>query len=396
MKRWTSFATVASAAVMGLAVTATSTPASAECKMSGRNVKIGVMMPLTGKGADWGQNAQIGTQLAVDEINAKGGVCGVKIKPVYYDTHTKESEGITIVNKLATRDNVLAINGPCFSSVVEVIFPMLNELKVPTISYCSAKPGLSELSEWGFRNSLTSDKQLAPVVKAWAKEYSIKKVVVIHDLEDAVSKAEGTKVYPLLFKQEGIEIIKFITYRSKDTDFSAQVTEAKSLNPDGIALGSCYQQAAGIIKEARKQGMKQPFIGGACVGTPALIELAGADATEGTYVSTAAWMDDPRDRVQTFVKAMHKKNGGKAFPYSAPRSYDTMYILAAIMEKYGVTNKPGDLASDRDKIRKGWQELKGFDGVSGETAMNEVGDGAGGVRVLKVVGGKYADVTLKE
>jgi len=290
---------------------------------------------------------------------------------------------------------VLAISGPCFSSVYEVLAPMLNKAHIPMISYCSAKPGLAKLSNWAFRNSLTSDKQLAPVVKAWAKEYGIKKVVVIHDLEDAVSKAEGTKVYPLLFKREGIKILKFITYRTKDTDFSAQITEAKSLNPDGIALGSCYQQAAGVIKEARKQGMKQPFIGGACTGTPALIDLAGAKAVEGTYVSTAAWMDDPSARVQNFVKAVHKRNGGKPFPYSAPRGYDNVYILKGIIEAQGVTNKSGDLASDRDKVRAGWARVKGFEGVSGTITMNEVGDGAGGVRVLKVVNGKYADVTPK-
>lgn len=394
MKRWTSIGTVASAAVMGLAVIATSTPASAECKASGRNIKIGVMLPLTGKGADWGKNGQIGTQLAIDEINAKGGVCGVKLKAVYYDYHAKEAEGITSFNKLVSRDKVLAISGPCFSSVYEVLAPMTKDAKTAIISYCSAKPGLAKLSEFAFRNSLTSDKQLAPVVKAWAKEYGVKKVVVIHDLEDAVSKAEGTKVYPLLFKQEGIEIVKFITYRTKDTDYSAQVTEAKSLNPDGIALGSCYQNAAGIVKEARKQGMKQPFIAGACTGTPALLGLAGA-AAEGMYVSTAAWMDDPRPRVQTFVKAVHKRNGGKPFPYSAPRAYDNIYILAGIIEAEGVTNKSGDLAADRDKIRAGWAKVKDFDGVSGPTTMNEVGDGAGGVRVLKVVNGKYADVTPK-
>lgn len=394
MKRWTSIATAASAAVMGLAVVATSTPASAECKAQGRNIKIGVMLPLTGKGADWGKNAQIGTQLAVDEINAKGGVCGVKLKPIFYDYHAKEAEGITVFNKLVTRDKVLAISGPCFSSVYEVLAPMTKESKVPIISYCSAKPGLAKMSPYAFRNSLTSDKQLTPVVKAWAAEYGIKKVVVIHDLEDAVSKAEGTKVFPLLFKREGIEVLKFITYRTKDTDYSAQITEAKSLNPDGIALGSCYQNAAGIVKEARKQGLNVPFVAGACTGTPALIDLAG-EAVEGMYVSTAAWMDDPRDRVQQFVKKVHSKNGGKPFPYSAPRAYDNVYIIKEIIEAQGITNKSGDLASDREKMKAGWAQVKDFDGVSGMTTINEVGDGAGGVRVLKVVKGKYADVTPK-
>jgi branched-chain amino acid transport system substrate-binding protein len=350
------------------------------------------MYPLTGKGATWGKHAQIGIRLAVEEVNAAGGIGGVPIKLVEYDYQAKESEGITIINKLATRDNVLAVLGPCFSSVCEVIFPLLERLQTPVISYCSAKPGLSKLSDWAFRNSLTSDKQLAPVVSRWAKDYSIKKVVIIHDLEDAVSKAEGSKVLPMLFKREGIEVLDILTFRTEDTDYSAQITKIKSLNPDGVGLGSCYQNAAGIIKEARRQGLSQPFVGGACTGAPALIELGGK-ATEGTYVSTAAWMDDPADAIQAFVGKIKARNGNKAFPYSAPRGYDSLLITANCMNDNGITNEKGDLASDREKIKKCWANVKNYPGVSGSTTMNEVGDGAGGNRVLKVVDGKYVDIS---
>jgi len=365
---------------------------NATAELSGRSVKIGLMVPLTGKGAEWGEAAKMGSEIAAEEINATGGIGGVPVKLVTYDTHTKESEGINLINKLATRDNVLAVSGPCFSSLVEVIFPMLERLKVPVISMCSAKPGLGELSDWGYRNSLTSDKQLGPVVDAWVSEYGVKKVVIIHDLEDAVSKAEGAKVLPALFGKHNIEVMDIMTYRTTDTDFSAQITKAKSMNPDGIGLGSCYQQAAGIVKEARKQGLDVPFLGGACAGSPGYIELGG-DATEGTYMSTAAWVDDPRDRVQAFKAKMLEKNGGQAFPYSASRSYDNLYILKQIMEQSGVTNDKGDIGADREKVKQGLSALRDYDGVSGSTGFNEVGDAAGGIRVLKVVDGKYIDVS---
>ncbi|MDH3694661.1 MAG: ABC transporter substrate-binding protein [Gammaproteobacteria bacterium] len=366
--------------------------ANASAELSGRSVKIGLMVPLTGKGAEWGEAAKMGSEIAAEEINATGGIGGVPVKLVTYDTHTKESEGINLINKLATRDNVLAVSGPCFSSLVEVIFPMLERLKVPVISMCSAKPGLGELSDWGYRNSLTSDKQLGPVVDAWVSEYGVKKVVIIHDLEDAVSKAEGSKVLPALFGKHNVEVMDIMTYRTTDTDFSAQITKAKSMNPDGIGLGSCYQQAAGIVKEARKQGLDVPFLGGACAGSPGYIELGG-DATEGTYMSTAAWVDDPRERVQAFKVKMLEKNGGQAFPYSASRSYDNLYILKQIMEQSGVTNDKGDIEADREKIKNGLGALRDYDGVSGSTGFNEVGDAAGGIRVLKVVDGKYIDVS---
>lgn len=391
MTMFNKMTSVLAGAALAVGISAIS-PAVDAAELAGRNVKIGLMVPLTGKGAEWGQAAKDGAEIAVEEINAAGGIGGVPVRLVTYDTETKESEGLNLINKLATRDEVLAVNGPCFSSLVEVIFPQLERIQVPVNSYCSAKPGLGKLSKWGFRNSLTSDKQLTPVVDKWVEEYKIKKVVIIHDLEDAVSKAEGTIVLPNLLKKHNVEVLGMLSYRSKDTDYSAQVTEAKSLNPDGIGLGSCYQQAAGIVKEMRKQGMNQPVIGGACAGAPGFISIGG-EATEGSYMSTAAWIDDPRDKVQDFVKKMHTKNGGKAFPYSASRSYDNMYQLKQIIESSGVTNKPEDLQADRTKIRDGWASMKDFDGVSGNTSYNEEGDAAGGVRVLKVKDGKFIDMS---
>src|SRR5678815_5979826 len=93
---------------------------------------------------------------------------------------------------------------------------------------------------------------------------SIKTAVVLYDSADAVSASEGDKVLPVLLQKNGIEMKDKLTYQTKDIDFSAQVTKIKSLNPDGIALGACYQQAANIVREARKQGLKQPFLAGAC------------------------------------------------------------------------------------------------------------------------------------
>ena len=131
-------------------------------------------------------------EIAVEEINAKGGIGGVPIELICYDTQTLEAEALKAMSRLVDRDKVLAISGPCFSGEFETIAPQLDErFKTVINSYCSAKPGLSAMSKWAFRNTLTSDKQLKPVVDAWVKEYKMKKVVIIYDAEDAVSKGEG-------------------------------------------------------------------------------------------------------------------------------------------------------------------------------------------------------------
>ena len=361
-------------------------------KLEGRTVKIGCLVPLTGKGAEWGQGAKPSMELAVEEINAKGGIGGVPIELICYDDQTMESEALKAMSRLVDRDKVLAVNGPCFSGPFETIAPQLDErFKTPIDSYCSAKPGLSAMSKWAFRNTITSDKQLKPVVAAWLAEYKIKKVVIIYDAEDAVSKGEGAAVLPKLLKEHNIEILDNLTYRTKVTDYSAQVTKAKSLGAEGIALGACYQNAAAIAKEMQKQDLNVPIIGGACAGAPGYIEIAGK-AAEGTYMSTAAWLDDPRPEVQSYVKKIKPRLNGALPPYSGPRSYDIMYAFKYCFEKAGITNKPADLDSDRDKIRQCLGEMKNFPGVAGEITMDAVRDGTGKTAILKVVNGKYINV----
>ena len=380
-------AAVAAAIVISLPLSNAQT-----AKLEGRNVKIGCLVPLTGKGAEWGQGAKPSMEIAVEEINAKGGIGGLPIQLICYDDQTLESEALQQMSRLVDRDKVLAVVGPCFSGPFETIAPQLDDrFKTPIDSYCSAKPGLSAMSKWAFRNTLTSDKQLKPVVDAWLKEYKIKKVVIIYDAEDAVSKGEGAAVLPKLLKDHGVEILDSLTYRTKDTDYSAQVTKAKSLGAEGIALGACYQNAAAIAKEMQKQGLNVPIIGGACAGAPGYIEIAGR-AAEGTYMSTAVWLDDPRPEVQAYVKKIKPKLNGALPPYSGPRSYDIVYSFKYCFEKAGITKKPADLDSDRDKIRQCLGTLKDFPGVAGPITMDEVRDGTGITAILKVVNGKYINI----
>ena len=364
-------------------------------KLDGRTVKIGCMASLTGKGAEWGEAAKVSMEIAVEEINAKGGIGGLPIELICYDTQTAEAEALKAISRLVDRDKVLVISGPCFSSEFETIAPQLDaRFKTVINSYCSAKPGLSAMSKWAFRNTLTSDKQLKPVVDAWVKEYKMKKVVIIYDAEDAVSKGEGAGVLPALFKAHGIEVLDSLTYRTKDTDYSAQVTKAKSLGAEGIGLGSCYQNAAAIAKEMQKQGLNVPIVGGACAGAPGFIEIAGK-AAEGAYMSTAAWIDDPRPEVQVYYKKIMAKMNGHLPPYSGPRAYDIIYSYKYCIEKSGVTNKAADLDSDRDKIRGCLAEMKNFPGVGGEITYNQDRDGAGSSAILKVINGKYVNVAGK-
>jgi branched-chain amino acid transport system substrate-binding protein len=352
-------------------------------KLAGKSVKLGAIYSITGKGAEWGEHSKIATEIAVDEINKAGGIEGVPLEVAIQDTGTEVAPAISLARKLILEDKVLAILGPCFSSEFEALAPLLDRLKTMIVSQCSAKPGISALSQWAFRNTLTSDKQLTPAVEIWQKRYGIKTAAIIYDSADAVSAAEGSAVLPALFKKSGIEVKDSLTYQTKDIDFSAQITKVKALHPDGIALGACYQQAANIVREARKQGLKQPFLASACVGSPEFAKLVGKDG-EGSIIGSAGWPDDPKPKTAAFLKKFMEKSGGKKPNYGGMRSYDNVYIMKTVIEGGGVTNEPKDLEADRDRIRGGWTKVKDFDGITGLTTINAERDGAGRATVLTV------------
>jgi branched-chain amino acid transport system substrate-binding protein len=365
-------------------------PSTMAGKIHGDKIKFGGIYSISGVCAEWGMAAKIGSEIAIEEINAAGGIGGVPVEQVWYDVGCKAPPAIPVVEKLAKQDKVLAVNGPCQSSVVEVIYPKLNRLKVVLVSFCSSKPGLSALSSYGFRNTLTSDKQLGPAIVKWKEKYGIKNAVILYNSEDAVSTVEGKKIMPVLFKKYGIKLLKMYSFQTGTVDFAPFMTEIKGLKPDGIGVGSCYEHGAKIAIEARRQGLQAPVLGGACNSTPGLIEIGGA-AVEGYYGSTAAWIEgNPDPRMVKFLKKFKARSpGGKAPPYGGPRSYDNIYILKKIIEEEGVTNRPGDLQEDRDKIRAGWAKLKNYNGICGPTTMDKNGDGVGGVKTLVVENGKF-------
>ncbi|HWU37806.1 MAG TPA: ABC transporter substrate-binding protein [Candidatus Acidoferrum sp.] len=373
------------------------TPVLAQ-SIAGKEIRIGALVPITGHGANAGKREAIGIQAAIDVINAQGGVNGVPLKMYLEDTASNPQEGVNALRKLAADQKVLAIVGPHYSSVAESTFPMGNRLKIVQIAVASSKPGLSQANRpYAFRNTITEDKIADPVVREFKKRYNIKKVAIITDAKDAVAKFIGEDILPAAFKAHGIEILtgnKPVTFQTNDTQFTAQITRLKSLNPDGIGLGALGPDALNIITEARRQGMTQPFMSTGPLHEGDLPQKGGK-AVEGTF-SGSCWspfLDTPGNK--QFVEAYKKRSQTLyAGPYTETPdyypawAYDAVFMIAEAIKKNGVTNNPNDLESDRDKIMKYLTNLRDFKGV-GSRGFNEVGDGVKDVYVDEIKGGAW-------
>lgn len=359
-------------------------------------VKIGVLTGLTGKGADWGKKQKVALEIAEKEINQGGGINGNPVKFIICDTGGENQQAVILTRKLATEDKVLAILGPYFSGEAEVAFPQANELKLPIISATSAKPGISAANRpWAFRNSMTDDKMLKVALPLFLKKYPVKNIALVTDMKDAISKSFGTKTLPAALKATpGLVMLKEgqpVTYNTGDTDFSAQVSALKQLNPEAIGVGGLYQEIASLAREMKRQGMNIPALGNVGMYSEALIEQGG-DAVEGWVALSNFWPTSPDSKVQEFntkFKTAAQAAGLGPTPDTfAVSMYDTAMITAELIRKNKIT--PGSpLEEARAAIRDGWAGVKDYPGVMGKTSIDGAGDGIKEVYTLIVKDGKW-------
>ncbi|MBI2317151.1 MAG: ABC transporter substrate-binding protein [Betaproteobacteria bacterium] len=367
-------------------------------KLAGSEVRIGLVVPVTGQAADVGKREAIGAQAAVDVINAKGGVGGVPIKLYFADEGSNPQEAIGAVRKVAGDDKVLAIVGPHYSGTAEATFPLGNRLKVVQIAVASSKPGVAKANRpYAFRNTLTEDKIADAVVKAAKQRYGFKRVAIISDTKDAVARSLGMGVLPAALQANGVDIITGkdpVTFQNGDAQFTAQVTRLKSLNPDAIALGALGPDALNIILEARKQGMSQPFFGTAPLMEGNLPERGGK-AVNGIFAGSI-WdvtLDDPASRefkaaYAVRAKTMYPGAFTQSPDYYAVNAWDAVHMIMEAMLRTGVQNRPESLEPDRDRIKDYFSRLKNFKGIASR-GFNDDGDGVKDVIVTEARDGRW-------
>jgi branched-chain amino acid transport system substrate-binding protein len=345
-------------------------------------IVLGAIVPSSGPFAEWGRTNTATLQMLEKQVNDAGGINGAKLRIVILDDATKPAQATNNLRKLAGDDHVLAVAGPLTSSAAEVTFPVANEMKVVSTSQASSKPGVAKLNRpWAFRNTIDEGVLGHSTVPYYKQAFSIKTVAIIYDAKDATAATVGSKIMPVLMKDNGIEVLNAndpLSFNTGDLDVSAQVTKIKALNPDGIVVSADYSQAVTVIREMKRQGVIKPVVGSTQLISSAILKAAPeipivAPAT--FYASMAG------DKPQTFVKELTpllRKISGLP-PEIEPSMYDAnIYEIGSIyidaVKKAGVTGKPEDLEADRARIRDYMAKLSGFAGLGGPIAFNEDGD----------------------
>jgi len=322
-------------------------------------IVVGEFASLTGGSASFGQSSHKGTQLAIEEINAAGGVLGKKLKLITEDDQSLAGQPATIARKLISQDKIVALLGEVASSKSLEAAPICQQNKVPMISPASTNPKVTEVGDFIFRICFIDPFQ-GTVMSKFALGKGFKKVAVLTDVKQdyAVGLAEFFMKH---FKENGGEIVKEQKYSTGDKDFKGQLTSLKASKPDAIFVPGYYGEVALIARQAKQLGIKVPLLGGDGWVGDSLLKVAG-NALDGSFYSSHFSDADQTPDVQEFVKKYKAKFGGSPDDMAA-LGYDSAMILADAIKRAGGT--------DGAKLRDAIAATKNFKGITGVITIDE-------------------------
>ena len=345
-------------------------------------VTIGSIEALSGPASRYGLAIRAGLELALEEVNAAGGVLGGRpLQLLFEDSAGQKEQAINAARKLIGRDKVAAIVGPTLSNEMFAVGPVANERQVPIIGTSNTANGITEIGPYVFRTSMPEADVIPVTLRTAQAKFGIKRVAVMYGNDDAFTKS-GYDVFKAALERLGIETAATETFGAKDTDFSAQLTKIKSLEVDAVVVSALVEAASGILLQARQIGLPEKvfFIGGNGFNSDKLGEIAGA-AAEGTLAGSP-WFAGKADPANVkFVEAYKARTGSVPDQFAA-QAYDTLFILAEAIDRAGNANG--------DAIRQALL-VTSHNGVLGPFAFDEHrSPGAtAGVVVLVNKGGKF-------
>jgi branched-chain amino acid transport system substrate-binding protein len=325
-------------------------------------VKFGVAGPITGPNAAFGAQIKNGTEQAVEDINAAGGILGQKIAaplPVGDDV-SDPKQGVSVANKFAA-DGVKFVIGPFNSGVTIPASEVYQENGTLLITPAATNPKVTDRKMWNvFRTCGRDDQQGAVAGDYIAKNFKGKKVAVVHDkttygqgLADETRKAMNAK---------GVKEVLYEGVNLGEKDFSALVSKIKASGAELVYWGGLHTEGGLIVRQMRDQGIRAPLMGGDGIASEEFASIAGPGA-EGTLMT---YGPDPRKRKEAkdVVEKFRKKN-------FEPEAY-TLYSYAAvqIIKQAAESAKSLDPKKVAEKMHSGMK----FSTVIGDISYDKKGD----------------------
>lgn len=340
-------------------------------------IPVGEFASLTGGSASFGQSSHKGTELAIGEINAAGGVLGKPIKLITEDDQSQAGQPATIVRKLISQDKAIAILGEVASSKSLEAAPICQQSKIPMISPASTNPKVTEVGDYIFRVCFIDPFQ-GTVMAKFATSKGWKRFAVLTDVKQDYSVGLAQ------FFKEGVTkaggtIVKEQSYSSGDKDFKAQLTSIKVTKPDAIFVPGYYTEVSLIAKQARQLGIKAPLLGGDGWVGESLLTVAG-NSLDGCFFSKHFSEADKSEAVQQFVKRFQDKYGSTPDDMAA-LGFDSAMILADAIKRAGTT--------EPSKLRDAIAATKDYQGITGKITIDANRNASKSAVIMTIQNGKF-------
>jgi branched-chain amino acid transport system substrate-binding protein len=360
---------------------AQNTSSSGSSGGGGDTIKIGANLELSGGVASYGQSIAEGLELAFEEIN-KEGINGKELKLVKVDNKSDAAEATNGAIKLISQDKVTAIVGAATSTNTLAQVQVAQSNKVPLITPTGTNPTITnkdgKVNDFVFRTCFIDPFQGTVAARFALDELKVKNAAVLIDTASDYSKGLAS-AFKKSFEENGGKIVAEEAYVAKDTDFRATLTRIKSANPEFIFLPGYYEEVGLIVKQARELGINVPIMGGDGWDSPTLVEIAGKEALNNTFITNHYSANDPDSKIQEFVKAFKAKYNKTPDGFAA-LGYDTAYFLADAIKRAG--------DADPVKIKEALAQTKELSLISGVLTLNENHDPVKSATILEYKNGE--------
>lgn len=301
---------------------------------SADTIKIGTIGPLSGAVAVYGVDCKNGIELAVEEINAAGGINGKMISLISEDDEGNPEKSVNAYKKIVTKDKAKFIVGSLTSGCTMAISSLAQAQKVLMIAPAATATAITDAGDYVFRACFIDPFQGTVGAKFVSETLGSKNAAVLYDIGNDYSVGL-TDNFVKTFEEKGGRIVAKESYSTGDKDFNAQLTKIKNANPDVVYLPDYYGTVALIAKQLRAQGINTPIVG--ADGWDGLTENAGDEVLNGFYSNHYA-ADSTEGAVKKFVDGYKAKYEGKTPTAFAALGYDAVYMLKEAIVKAGSTD----------------------------------------------------------
>ena len=359
----------------------------------GQDLTLGYLTAETGPFVSLSRTNEVAARIAVDEINAAGGVNGRKLRYITFDTAGNPGQTVVGLRKLAEDDKVLAVIGPFSSGQVQVAAPAADRTGVVIMAMASSAPKLVANFKYAFRNTSDEGYMFDRVMRTLkSKGYPISTGAVAYANDDTISRVMGEKVLPGLMQKNGVQMKGSVDFKLGAFDFSAQVSQLKANPTDLVGVGAPPEAAIKLVQEMRRQGHNGRLVAGSTINDPDLPERMGK-AGNGSVVPSA-FFADLNERTKRFAAEFAKRAKAAGMERTLAgqfdaATYDIVQYYAWAMREGKVSGDPKRLADDRTAIRDALKRMKNFPALEGSVSFGADNDALKPVYIQEVRDSKW-------